>query len=429
MRGRRYHDPRQKLQVKGVGNGSNRRSWAQWGDEGKGRIIDWLASEADLVIRCQGGANAGHTVINEWGKTVLHQIPSGIFHSQVDCLIGAGSVVNPERFLAERDELRSKGMPCERLWISDRAHVVFPHHLRRDEREEIRRREARVGTTLQGVGPAYVDKVRRIGVQAGDLADPDVVRERLALAADNGLGIDAAVAWATAMAQCLAPHVRDAQPLIDAALSADRRVLLEGQLGVMRDLDWGAYPFVTASSPSAAGLCLGAGLPPRAVTDVIGVAKVYTTAVGEGPFPTELEDATGDRLRAAGEEFGATTGRPRRCGWFDAVAVGYAARINGFTRLALTKLDVLSGVPELRLATAYQIEGRRTTAMPRAAAMAQAVPEYETLPGWDATISSARSWEELPGSARRLVERIEALCNTPAAMLSVGPSRESLVLR
>ena len=402
---------------------------AQWGDEGKGRFIDWLAAEADLVIRCQGGANAGHTVVNQWGRTVLHQIPSGIFHPEVDCIIGAGGVVNPERFLAERDELRAKGVPCERLWISERAHIVFPHHLRRDEREEVRRREARVGTTLQGVGAAYVDKVARIGVQAGDLNDPDRVKERLALASDEGLEIDAAVAWAAAMGERLAPHIRDVQPLIDAALASERRVLLEGQLGVMRDLDWGAYPFVTASSPSAAGLCLGAGIPPPAITEVVGVAKVYTTAVGEGPFPTELQDATGDRLREAGAEFGATTGRPRRCGWFDAVAVRYAARINGFTRLALTKLDVLSDHPELRLATAYWLDGQQTTAMPRAAAMARAVPEYETLPGWSEDLSAARSWGDLPAAARRLVERIETLCGTPASLLSVGPARDALIRR
>ncbi len=402
---------------------------AQWGDEGKGRIIDWLAAEADMVVRCQGGANAGHTVINKWGRSVLHQIPSGIFAPAVECIIGAGGVVNPERFLAERDELRAKGVACERLWISDRAHIVFPHHLRRDEQEEARRRGARVGTTLQGVGPAYVDKTARVGVQAGDLADPDAVRERLSLSAAAGLDLDAAVAWAEQMAACLAPHIRDVQPLIDAARAADRRVLLEGQLGVMRDIDWGAYPFVTASSPSAAGLCQGAGVPPRAVTEVIGVAKVYTTAVGEGPFPTELHDETGARLRERGGEFGATTGRPRRCGWFDAVAVRFAARVNGFTRLALTKLDVLAGFSEVRLATAYSLDGSRITAMPRAAAMARAVPETETHAGWDAEIGEIRTWDALPDAARGLVERIEALCATPAMLLSVGPEREALIRR
>jgi adenylosuccinate synthase len=402
---------------------------AQWGDEGKGRIIDWLAAEADVVVRCQGGANAGHTVINAWGRTVLHQIPSGIFHPEVECIIGAGGVVNPERFLAERDEVRAKGVSCARLWISDRAHIVFPHHLRRDERSEARRRAARVGTTLQGVGPAYVDKAARIGVQAGDLGDPDTVCERLALSSEDGVDLDAVVAWAGEMAGRLAPHVRDVQPLIQEALAADRRLLLEGQLGVMRDLDWGAYPFVTASSPSAAGLCLGAGVPPRAVSEVIGVAKAYTTAVGEGPFPSELRNGAGDRLRERGAEYGATTGRPRRCGWFDAVAVRYAARLNGFTRLALTKLDVLSGFPELCLATAYELEGQRTGAMPRAAVMARVAPRYETLPGWEEELSSARAWEELPDPARRLVQRIEALCETPATLLSVGPERESLIRR
>lgn len=400
---------------------------AQWGDEGKGRIIDWLAAEADVVVRCQGGANAGHTVVNEWGRSVLHQIPSGIFNPAVECVIGAGGVVNPERFLAERDELRARGVPCERLWISDRSHVVFPHHLRRDEQEEARKHASRVGTTLQGVGPTYGDKVARIGVQAGDLGDPDVVRARLSLSTDGD--VETAVEWARQMGERLAPHVRDAQPLIEATLAADRRLLLEGQLGVMRDLDWGAYPYVTASSPSAAGLCLGAGVPPRAVTEVIGVVKVYTTSVGEGPFPTELGDETGARLRTQGEEYGATTGRPRRCGWFDAVAVRYAARINGFTRLALTKLDVLSGFPEVRLATAYRLDGEQTATMPRAAAMARVEPVYETLPGWPEEIAGARSWDELPAAARLLVERIEALCETPAGVLSVGSSREALVQR
>jgi adenylosuccinate synthase len=402
---------------------------AQWGDEGKGRIIDWLAAQADVVIRCQGGANAGHTIVNEWGRSVLHQIPSGIFHSRVDCVIGAGSVVNPERFLAEREELRGKGVPCDRLWISDRAHVVFPHHLRRDEEAEARRRHERLGTTLQGVGPAYVDKAARIGVQAGDLADPYRVRQRLALAVASDVYLEAAVEWAERMASQLTPHVRDVQPLIDGALAADRRLLLEGQLGVMRDLDWGAYPYVTASSPSAAGLCLGAGVPPRALDEVIGVAKVYTTLVGEGPFPTELLNGTGDRLREVGAEYGATTARPRRCGWFDVVAVRYAARLNGFTRLALTKLDVLSGLPELQLATAYRIQGERTETMPRAAAMTEAVPEYETVPGWSKDLSETRSWTDLPDAARRLVERIESLCATPATLLSVGPSREALIQR
>jgi adenylosuccinate synthase len=402
---------------------------AQWGDEGKGRIIDWLAAQADVVVRCQGGANAGHTIVNEWGRSVLHQIPSGIFNPGVECVIGAGGVVNPERFLAERDELRARGISCDRLWISDRAHVVFPHHLLRDERDESRRHATRVGTTLQGVGPTYVDKVARIGVQAGDLCDPDAVRARLALSVDGGVGVDTAVEWARRVGDRLAPHVRDTQPVIDAALAADRRLLLEGQLGVMRDLDWGAYPFVTASSPSAAGLCLGAGVPPRAVTEVIGVVKVYTTSVGEGPFPTELGDETGARLRELGEEYGATTGRPRRCGWFDAVAVRYAARINGFTRLALTKLDVLAGFPEVRLATAYRLDGEQTTAMPRAAAMARAEPVYETLPGWEGEIAGVRSWNELPAAARHLVERIEVLCEPPAEVVSVGPSRDALVQR
>jgi adenylosuccinate synthase len=402
---------------------------AQWGDEGKGRIIDWLAAEADVVVRCQGGANAGHTVINEWGRSVLHQIPSGIFNPAAECVIGAGGVVNPKRFLAERDGLRAKGVSCERLWISDRAHVVFPHHLRRDERDEARRRAARVGTTLQGVGPTYVDKVARIGVQAGDLGDPDAVRGRLALSGEAGLDLDASVEWARQMGERLAPHVRDTQPLIEAALAADRRLLLEGQLGVMRDLDWGAYPFVTSSSPSAAGLCLGAGVPPQAVTEVIGVVKVYTTSVGEGPFPTELSNGAGDRLRKKGEEYGATTGRPRRCGWFDAVAVRYAARINGFTRLALTKLDVLTGMPEIRLATAYRLDGEKSITMPRASAMALAEPVYETMAGWDEEISGARSWDELPAAARGLVEQIEALCETPAAVVSVGAAREALIQR
>jgi adenylosuccinate synthase len=401
---------------------------AQWGDEGKGRIIDYLAQQAEMVIRFQGGDNAGHTVVNERGVFRLHLVPSGIFNPETRCLLGAGTVVNPQTVLEEIAELEAAGVSTRNLWISERAHVVMPYHRTLDGLEEAARGGAQIGTTRRGIGPAYADKAARSGIRMGDLRRPEHLRERLAatLVRANrelerfdqpALALEALLDQAREWGTALDHRIIDTVPLVRDALTGGERILLEGQLGVMRDLDWGTYPYVTSSNPIAGGAYPGAGLPPRSITEVVGVVKAYCTAVGAGPFPTELLDETGSTLREVGQEFGATTGRPRRCGWFDAVA------------LAITKLDVLDALPELRICTAYRIGDETTTAMPDAAEMALVEPVYETWPGWRASTRDARDWYDLPPRARAYLNRISSLCDVPIQYVSVGPERDSLIVR
>lgn len=412
---------------------------AQWGDEGKGRVVDYLAQQADLVIRYQGGDNAGHTVVNDLGLFRLHLVPSGIFNPATRCIIGPGTVVHPPALLAEMAELTAAHVSLDNLWLSERGHVVMPYHRLLDGLEEGARGGAQIGTTKRGIGPTYADKAARHGIRLGDLLRPDYLRERLTLILPNKnrelahfgaapLALEDVIGEALSWGEALVGRITDTLPMVQEAVRGGREVLLEGQLGVMRDLDWGTYPYVTSSNPLAAGAYLGAGLPPRAIDRVIGVVKAYCTAVGAGPFPTELHDETGTRLREVGQEFGATTGRPRRCGWFDGVAISYAAWLNGFTGLAVTKLDVLDGVPELKICTGYRIRGEVIARVPDTCDMALAEPVYETWPGWQEPTREARTWDDLPKAARAYLHRMAELAGVPIQYVSVGPERDQLIV-
>ncbi|MBX5435767.1 MAG: adenylosuccinate synthase [Alicyclobacillaceae bacterium] len=411
---------------------------AQFGDEGKGKMVDYFAVQADMVIRYQGGGNAGHTIVNEHGKFALHLVPSGIFNPDTDCVLGAGVVVNPMNLVRELQKLEQAGIPTKRLVISERAHLVLPYHIWQDQYEE-QTRSKKVGTTLQGVGPAYQDKVGRFGLQIGEMRDTARFRERLQRAYEGKLrqipeladmgSFDAMWTELMAAREVLLPHIRDTIPLVREAVRSGRHVLLEGQLGIMRDLDWGTYPYVTSSSPIAGGTSAGAGIPPTAIDRVTGITKAYTTAVGEGPFPTRLDDEIGAFLQEKGHEYGATTGRRRACGWLDVPALRYGAWLNGYTELALMKLDVLSGLPTVRLCTHYEL-GDRTYDMPLPAYLLEQVkPCYEELPGWSEDLSECKRYGDLPAAARRFVERIEELVEVPVRYISVGPARGQTIVR
>jgi adenylosuccinate synthase len=413
---------------------------AQWGDEGKGKVVDTLARHADVVVRYNGGNNAGHTIQNRYGTFRLHLLPSGIFHPAAQCVIGPGVVVNPEVLLAEIAEVERVGMPTVgRVWLSDRAHLIFPHHILTDELEEAARGGSPHGTTKQGIWPVYSDKTARIGIRLGDLFEEGHLAEQLAFLADRKSALlrgvyrheplEAAqlVALCRRWAERLRPYVTDTHPLMQEALRSDRTVLLEGQLGVMRDLDWGLYPFVTSSTTLPGGASAGAGIPPYRITRVLGVAKAYTTAVGSGPMPTELTDATGERLRDLGQEFGATTRRPRRCGWFDGVAARFAAEVAGFTHLAVMKVDVFDAFETVRVAAAYRLDGRTIHTVPHTAAMARVEPVYEELPGWRCSTQGARHLTDLPVEARTFLRRMEEIVGVPIALVGVGPDREDMI--
>ncbi len=412
---------------------------AQWGDEGKGRIVDYLAKGARWVIRYQGGDNAGHTVVNEYGTFRLHIVPSGIFNADTSCLVGAGTVVNPDTLLEEIENLEKAGVSTENLYVDRRAHVVFPHHRTLDALQESARGGDAIGTTKRGIGPAYAHKAARIGVRMGDLLHEPWLRKRVeqALASVNRdlvaygnepLSPEETMEKALRWREALADRIVDSVPMVRAAIEKGERVLLEGQLGVMRDLDWGTYPFVTSSNPVGSYGPVGAGFPPRYLEEVWGVAKVYTTAVGAGPFPPELKDEVGEMLRSRGNEYGATTGRPRRTGWFDAVAVRYAAWAAGLTGLVLTKLDILDPFPEVKIAVAYRFpDGTVTDELPDTWSMEKAEPVWETWPGWEEDTSRARSWDELPHRSRDFLRRLEELAGVPLRYVSVGPERDQII--
>jgi adenylosuccinate synthase len=413
---------------------------AQWGDEGKGKIVDTLAARADLVIRYNGGNNAGHTIQNQHGTFRLHLLPSGIFHPAAQCVIGPGVVVNPEVLLQEIAEVTRAGIPAEgRLWLSDRAHLIFPHHILTDELEEAARGGSPHGTTKQGIWPVYSDKAARIGIRLGDLLEEAHLAHEIAFVAERKSAllrgvygherVDASrlLAACARWAEHLRPYVADTHPLVQEALRAGRALLLEGQLGVMRDLDWGLYPYVTSSTTLPGGACAGAGIPPYRITRVLGVAKAYTTAVGSGPMPTELRDETGDRIRELGQEFGATTRRPRRCGWFDGVAARWAAEVAGFTHLAVTKLDVFDTFETIRIGVAYRLGTQTLHTVGHTAVMARAEPVYEDLPGWRCPTHGARRLTDLPREARAFLRRIEELVGVPVAMVGVGPERSDVI--
>jgi adenylosuccinate synthase len=411
---------------------------AQWGDEGKGKIVDVLAERADLVVRYQGGANAGHTVVKGDEEFILHQIPSGILHEGSQCLIGNGVVLDPETLVHEMDELAARGVRVEgRLLVSDRAHLVLPYHKLLDRASE---RQQQIGTTGRGIGPAYEDKIGRRGIRVGDLRHLDHVAALIAERTERAnrllamLEVEerASATEQTALVRRLAPRllplVADAGHIVWGALRAGRRVLLEGAQGALLDVDHGTYPFVTSSNTTAGGAAIGAGIGPTAIDAVLGVVKAYTTRVGNGPLPTEAAPPLGDQLRSLGAEFGATTGRPRRCGWFDAAVVRYAVRVNGLTHLAVTKLDVLDTFAEIPVCTGYRVEGAPVDNVPSdAESLEQVEPVYEVLEGWQRPISGARRLADLPPQARAYLDRLQDLAETPIAFVSVGSRRDQII--
>ncbi|MBN1180607.1 MAG: adenylosuccinate synthase [Anaerolineae bacterium] len=417
---------------------------AQWGDEGKGRVVDNVGPRADLVARYNGGDNAGHTVVAEGHKLQLHLVPSGILHVQAACLIGAGVVVNPAQLIAELDELAALGVDVGpgRVKLAAAAHLILPTHRALDGVKESARGGSALGTTRRGIGPTYADKAARSGLRAGQMRDPEVFAERVAatveahnrLLEESGgepLPVKQVAAEYCAYAQRLAPHLVDGSAMVGEALDAGKMVLCEGAQGLMLDIDHGTYPYVTSSATIAGGALTGLGFGPHYVESVIGVGKAYTTRVGAGPFPTELLDDVGARMREVGHEYGTTTGRPRRCGWLDLPILRYAVRVNGLTELALTKLDVLSGIDPLQVAVAYERGGERIDHFPAEFGVDELAawqPVYEALDGWQEDIQGARRREELPAAARAYVTRIEAALGIPITLIGVGPEREQVII-
>ncbi|WP_119065285.1 adenylosuccinate synthase [Aggregatilinea lenta] len=417
---------------------------AQWGDEGKGRVADWLAEQSDAMARYAGGDNAGHTVRVGVRRFGLHLVPSGIIHPHLTCILGSGMVINPLRLVGEMDMLAGQNIDIspERIHISPRAHVITPAHTALDGASERALGEGSIGTTQRGIGPAYSAKAERTGILTGMMADPaafvDAVREQIEQANRmlvrlyglDPIEVDAPVDDYYAAAERLAPYLHNTTQIVHELLDADKRLLCEGAQGTLLDIDQGHYPFVTSSSATVGGALTGLGFGPHVIDRVVAVAKAYCTRVGNGPFPTELDDAMGQRLREVGSEYGTTTGRPRRCGWLDAIALRYAVKVNGVTDLVLTKLDVLSGLDTLHIATAYDTAQERVTSLPLDTATAESVtPVYEALPGWHTDISRVRRFKDLPANAQRYVERIEALVGAPVSVVSVGPEREQAIVR
>jgi adenylosuccinate synthase len=407
---------------------------AQWGDEGKGKVVDLYAPYAQLVVRYAGGANAGHTLVVNGEKLILHLIPSGILHEQTRCVVGQGTVIDPAVFLKEIEALSERGVGTDgRLLVSQRAHVVLPHHKLIDGLREKKSNEA-IGTTKRGIGPCYEDKVGRRGVRMGDLLDVAILRAKLEanlecwrpVAEDLGGTLPSAeevAAQYAALGQALRRYIGDAAAIVRASIQADEKILLEGAQGTMLDIDNGTYPFVTSSNAVAGGACAGAGIGPTHIRHAVGIAKAYTTRVGGGPFPTELEDETGQLLRDAGAEYGSTTGRPRRCGWLDLVALRHAVAVNGLGELAITKLDVLTAVDAIELCVAYELDGERLDYPPYERVEA-VKPIYETLEGWDEDLAGCRTRTDLPAAAQAYLARIEAEVSCPIGVVSVGPDRE-----
>jgi len=412
---------------------------AQWGDEGKGKIVDLLTPHFDFVARYQGGHNAGHTVYVNGTKFVLRLIPSGILHAGITCVIGNGVVVDPEALFAEIDELEKHGIDVgRRLMVSDKAHVILPYHRDLDLLAEARRGERKIGTTSRGIGPAYEDKIARRGIRVADLSDPAGLEQNIRdnVTARNRLVHDSTMDWKPVYerlrihAERLRPMVADVSQLLNDAMRAGKRILFEGAQGTLLDIDHGTYPYVTSSNASVGGVCTGLGVGPRAINAVLGVVKAYTTRVGEGPLPTELTGEMGNRLRDSGNEYGAVTGRPRRCGWYDAVAVRYGVRINGLDALALTKLDVLDGLDRIDICTEYRCGSRALREFPSdIAQLAACTPVYESWPGWSSPTRGVRRFADLPENARRYIARLEEVSGVPAAIVSTGSERNDTILR
>lgn len=412
----------------------------QWGDEGKGKIVDLLAQRADIVVRFSGGDNAGHTVVNSYGEFKLHLVPSGIFSTRATCVMGNGIVINPQVLLEEIELINKRGVDTSRLHISDRAHLIMPYHVLLDGLEEECRGGKAIGTTRKGIGPVYADKMSRTGIRAGDLLDKLLFRERLECALEyknavltkvfkrEPLSLEAIYRQYLDYGDRLSRYIGDVFPILDTALAQNKVVLLEGAQGTLLDPDFGTYPFVTSSSPLAANACLGSGLNPTQLTRSYGVFKAYCTRVGSGPFPTELDDATGSLIRERGHEYGTTTGRARRCGWFDAVVSRFSTRLNGLAGAIITRLDIMDTLPVVKICTNYVIEGKELDRMPsNAADLAKCQPVYEELPGWQCPISGIRKYNDLPLAARRYLARIEQLIGCPISIVSVGQHAEQTI--
>ncbi|HET7577826.1 MAG TPA: adenylosuccinate synthase [Bacillales bacterium] len=408
----------------------------QWGDEGKGKITDYLSEQAEAIARYQGGNNAGHTIVFDGTKYKLHLIPSGIFYKEKICVIGNGMVIDPKALVEELHYLHEYGVSTDNLRISNRAHVILPYHHKLDVLEEESKGANKIGTTKKGIGPAYMDKAARIGIRVSDLLEPDEFRERLErnlqeknrllekVYESEGFKAEDILEEYLAYGEEIAPYVCDTSVVLNDALDAGRRVLFEGAQGVMLDIDQGTYPFVTSSNPVAGGVSIGAGVGPTKINHVVGVAKAYTTRVGDGPFPSELLNETGDRIREAGNEYGTTTGRPRRVGWFDSVVVRHARRVSGITDLSINSLDVLTGIDAIKICVAYEYKGKVLEEFPASLnVLAECKPVYEEMPGWHEDITGAKSLDDLPANARHYLERITELTGISLSIFSVGPDR------
>jgi len=412
----------------------------QWGDEGKGKIIDFLAEKVKVVVRFSGGDNAGHTVINPYGEFRLHLVPSGIFYPQVTCIISNGVVINPAVLLTELDELQSHGVDTSHFIISDRAHLIMPYHTLLDGLEEERRGKGALGTTRRGIGPAFVDKVARVGIRVGDLLNKDIFLKQLSstLELKNAiltkvyqhapLSLEEIFEQYCHYGEQLAPFIKETSSIIDRAMAREELILLEGAQGTLLDPDFGTYPYVTSSSPLAGGGSIGAGIGPMAFGRVVGVFKVYITRVGSGPMPTELQDKVGELIREKAHEYGATTGRPRRCGWFDAVAGRFSVQVNGFSDIVLTHLDIYDKFPSIKMCTAYKFGNKILDFFPSSTAILEKCqPIYEELPGWQMSTSEICDFEQLPLEAHRYIGRLEKLLSCPVSCITAGPRRNQLI--
>jgi adenylosuccinate synthase len=415
----------------------------QWGDEGKGKVVDLLASQADVIVRFQGGNNAGHTLVVQGEQTICHLIPSGILHEDKQCLIGNGVVVDPEVLLREIEDLKEKGVSVnpERLSLSEKAHLIMPYHTALDLAREAAKGKDKLGTTGRGIGPCYEDKVGRRGIRAVDLLEPSTLETKIKTNLEEKnfylsrflkaepMEPQPILDKYRSMAETLAPYIQNVSLMIDKAIRNGKRILFEGAQGTHLDIDHGTYPFVTSSNPISGAACSGAGVGPDKLHHVIGIVKAYTTRVGAGPFPTELNDETGDYMQKRGAEFGATTGRRRRCGWLDLVAIRDSVRLNGLSSLSITKLDVLTGLERLKICIGYDLEGQRIESTPASLqSLARCSPIYEELPGWQEDISSVRERNQLPAETRAYLKRIEEITEVPLSIISVGPGREQTIV-
>ncbi|PWS67546.1 adenylosuccinate synthase [Streptococcus agalactiae] len=409
----------------------------QWGDEGKGKITDFLSADAEVIARYQGGDNAGHTIVIDNKKFKLHLIPSGIFFKEKISVIGNGVVVNPKSLVKELAYLHGEGVTTDNLRISDRAHVILPYHIKLDQLQEDAKGDNKIGTTIKGIGPAYMDKAARVGIRIADLLDREVFAERLKINLDEKNRLFEKMYDSTPLefddifeeyyeyGQQIKRYVTDTSVILNDALDAGKRVLFEGAQGVMLDIDQGTYPFVTSSNPVAGGVTIGSGVGPSKINKVVGVCKAYTSRVGDGPFPTELFDEVGDRIREIGKEYGTTTGRPRRVGWFDSVVMRHSRRVSGITNLSLNSIDVLSGLDTVKICVAHDLDGKRIDYYPASLEqLKRCKPIYEELPGWSEDITACRSLDDLPENARNYVRRVGELVGVRISTFSVGPGRD-----